>query len=134
MMWFFITTLLISIVGMVSMILIKRWELRTGKMVMRNRRPGVARAVRTTAFVTGTVAPLVARHWWEYGVEWTKLRLHRATAWTVIHTERGLEKVLHTIRHSTAPERVGEASEFLREVAEHKKQIQENAPEQYRAE
>ena len=132
--YFFISVLILSISGMLLMLLIKRWELATGKVVFARARPRVARAVHTSAFVAGTVAPLVARHWGEYTLELAKLLLHRAVAWTVLHTEHVLERVLYVIKHSTTPKRRGEASEFLREVAEHKKHLQDSAQDRTPAE
>lgn len=123
---FFLTLFALSATGMLAMLLVRRYEIKNNRLVFARARPKVAQAVETSAFVAGTVVPLVARHWGEFFVEWCKLRIHRATAWCVLWTERVLERVLRTIRHSTAPKAEGEASEFLREVAEHKKQLQES--------
>lgn len=130
MIWFFIAVLAVSIVGMLSMLFIKRWELRTGRLLFAPARPRVSQAVEKSAFVAGTVAPLVARHWWEYALEWLKLFVHRAIAFVVLVVEKNLERVLRHIKHTTDPRKLGgEASAFLREVAEHKKQIQNQLPE-----
>jgi len=58
---------------------------------------------------------------------------HRTTAWSVLQVERMLEKTLHTLRHTTAARADGEASAFLREVAEHKKSLIEKSGEKKNA-
>ncbi|HEV7449142.1 MAG TPA: hypothetical protein VGP13_01230, partial [Candidatus Paceibacterota bacterium] len=60
------------------------------------------------------------------------LRLvHVGAAWVVIRLEQGLERALHTVRHTTtqAPRNGEETSAFLREVAEHKKKLQDENPD-----
>ena len=53
--------------------------------------------------------------------------LHRGVAWTVLFAENMLEKTLRTLRHTTGQRGDGKVSEFLREVAEHKKLLQDNS-------
>jgi hypothetical protein len=50
--------------------------------------------------------------------------VHRLAALAVLLVERVLEKLLGTLRHKTqVPRADAEASSFLRQVSEHKKQL-----------
>jgi hypothetical protein len=60
-------------------------------------------------------------------------RVQKAIAWGVLYVEYVLEKVLHTIRHTTATHTTKEASPFLREVAEHKRNLLERADKEKNA-
>ncbi|HVY72492.1 MAG TPA: hypothetical protein VG984_00345 [Candidatus Paceibacterota bacterium] len=120
----FIATLLISIAGLVSLFSIKRWELETGRMVLAGARPKINAFARTVVAwferalpgllsSSGTRAAKRAEEW-----------LHRAAAHMLLATEQGLEHMLRHLRGVTEQPRTNrEASEFLREVAAHKRTL-----------
>ena len=124
MVFYLIILLAISIVGMLTLITAKRYELSTGNLMFANSRPRMARFSNRMVFLFGTAVPLYLR--WQVGrlfracTAW----IHRVTARVVVLVERWLESVLENVREKTAPNRApGEASAFLREVAEHKKKL-----------
>lgn len=121
---FFIVTLLLSIVGLVGLFWVKQWELRTGRMMLAGVRPAVGafahnvvvwfeRALPGLVASSGTKAAKRAEEW-----------LHRGAAHLLLGAEQGLEHVLRRLRGVTEQPRTSrEASEFLREVAEHKRML-----------
>lgn len=131
----FLTVVLgVSIVGLFSIITIKRYEMRTGRVVLADVRPAVGHWL-------GSGLHFVEHHlprfvWLKLEQAWRYLNrvAHRLVAWGVLHTERGLERTLETLRQRTdvVPHNK-EASAFLREVAEHKKSILEGDPDGKRA-
>lgn len=126
---FFTATLLISILGLVSLIALKRWELRTGGALGGSLRPRVGRfSEDVLAWFEGSLPELVHRNALHL-LELSKNSLHHGVAKAVVFTEGKLEHTLHVLRHTTEEKpRSGEASAFLREVAEHKKQLLAQGP------
>lgn len=124
-------TLAISIVGMISLLLLKRYELNSGRIFLGSARPAVGAFFHRKLMWIEYALPGLMRS----GVRalYANLRIlaHRAVAWVVVKVEQGLERALHNVRHKTtlAPRRGEETSAFLREVAEHKKKLQEDLPE-----
>src|SRR6185437_15803122 len=119
-----IIMLAVSIVGMFALITVKSYELSTGRLLFGGARPRISRFSARTVFLFGTVLPRF--------VVWEVRRMYRffasfahsAVAHAVLRLERWLESVLTKVRESTdAPRAPGEASAFLREVAEHKKKL-----------
>jgi hypothetical protein len=124
MVFFFIIALAVSLVGMVSMISIKRYELTTGKVVFSGLRPVVGMILSNTLVWLQKILPTLVRDWCVRGARALQTLTHRLVAQSVLAFEYVLETVLHTVREKTAPQRqVGEASAFLREVADHKKKL-----------
>ena len=116
--------LIVSIVGLVSLIYVKYWELTTGKVVAVSVRPRVDRASKHTLVLFEQILPTLLRIYSRR--IWLRLLafVHRISAWIVLKTEQVLERTLHGLRRSTDVKRVpGEASVFLRQVAEHKKKL-----------
>lgn len=121
---FFVATLALSIVGLVGLFWVKQWELRTGRMILAGMRPAVGafahaavlwfeRALPGLVASSGTRAAKRAEAW-----------LHRGAAHMLLATEQGLEHVLRRLRGVTEQPRTNrEASEFLREVAAHKRTL-----------
>ena len=99
----FLTVLLcLSAAGLVVLISVKRWELTTGRVLISKLRPAAARVLGEGLHFVERRAPAALKD-----------------------LERLLERVLNTLRHTTHVRGGGEASAFLREVAEHKKSLQE---------
>jgi hypothetical protein len=125
-------TLGISIVGMVALILMKRYELSTGRIFLARSRPAIGDFFhRKLVWLEQVLPGLVRRGLREL---WAAMLhfLQVGTAWVVLKIERGLEYALHRVRHTTTPvppERGEETSAFLREVAEHKKKLQDELPD-----
>ncbi len=133
----FTATLITSIVGLVLLLSIKHWELKTGSMVGRNVRPSINRFFHVVLLWSERIIPTLIRIYSRRALRSSLSFAHRGTARLVVKAEKGLEKTLHTLRHSTDVRRgMGEASFFLREVAEHKKQLlrTQNVPVRVRPE
>ena len=122
---FFIALLGISIVGMSAVLYLKRYELTTGKVFLAGARPRTHSFFHTLFVLVERVLPALLREQGAKAADWSVSFAHYATAKGVLFVEHSLEQVLHTVRQKTAPERVisGEVSPFLREVADHKKQL-----------
>jgi hypothetical protein len=126
---FFTITLAISILGVCGVLWGKHWELTTGQVLLGSVRPRIDRFFQIVLFWIERVLPLLVRVYSRRAAAAALVALHRAFAWMVLEFERLLERTLHTVRHTTDAKR-GEASAFLREVAEHKKRLlhAQNAP------
>lgn len=124
---FLTTLLLVSIAGLVSLIVIKRWEMTTGKIILGGIRPGAGRLLGEGLSFVEQGLPAFARRLIRRAYAASRLLLQQTVAWSVLHVERLLEKTLHTLRHTTQERGEGEASAFLREVAEHKKSLLEQS-------
>lgn len=128
-MLFFTATLLISIFGLIGLIALKRWELKTGGMLGGAMRPHVSGFFQTIVAWFEQALPVLIRENAARAGNAARTTLHRTVAQAVLAAERGLERTLHLLRHSTEEKpRLGEASAFLREVAEHKKKLLAQGP------
>jgi len=122
---FFTATLGVSLLGMILLLWLKHYELTTGRVVFSGVRPlvGELLAAFTQWFQhrAPALAARVARRAWEALLSF----LHRAVARGALWAEYALEHILRTVREKTTHARPGgEASDFLRQVAEHKKTLQ----------
>lgn len=126
---FFTTLLAVSLVGLMGLIGVRRYELVNNRVIFANIRPRVGAWLGAGVHFFERVAPTFVRHLAAKAYRHSSELVHRGTAWAVIHTEALLERTLQVLRHTTAKEGGGEASAFLREVAEHKKQLQERSGE-----
>jgi hypothetical protein len=128
---FFTSTLLIAAAGMISLLWLKRYELRTGRVFFAQVRPALGEFFgRGLLWIEGAL-PAAAGRALRRG--WNLLRhlFHAAAALVVIVAEHALERLLQSLRYKTsAPGKSGEASPFLREVAEHKKKILQSRSEE----
>ncbi len=120
----------ISIVGMATILGLKRYELNTGRVLFASARPRLRAFFRGGFFWAERVLPNLVAH--ESGRAWGMVRAAARTALArgILTIEQWLEQGLRSLRQlSHAPARGGEASPFLREVAEHKKKLQEGLSE-----
>lgn len=93
-------------------------------MLGRRVRPTANRFFHVVLLWIERIIPTLARIYTRRAVRSSLTFAHRGTARLVVKTEKGLERTLHTLRHTTDVRRgMGEASLFLREVAEHKKKL-----------
>jgi hypothetical protein len=126
---FFTATLGISIVGMISLLLLKRYELNTGRIFMASSRPAIGgffhRKLMWFEYVLPGLLRVIARRLYRA----LRRIIHVWAAWIVVKVEYFLEHALHRVRHTTVPQKRGQTSAFLRQVVEHKKKLQEDLPE-----
>lgn len=121
---FFTTTLALSIVAMVLLLTLKRYELATGRVVFAGARPALNSFFHTVLWFGQQVLPELARNQIERGWNVLLAGVQRAIAYTIVSVEHVLERILHTVRERTQSVRPsGEPSAFLREVADHKKTL-----------
>jgi hypothetical protein len=121
---FFSITLAVSVVGLLSILLLKRYELSTGKMVLGKARPKVSRVSHDVVLTVEYILPSLVVRIIKRSIELVKDWLKQVVARAIFLFERMLEVLLHTVREKTRPPRgAGEASAFLREVADHKREL-----------
>ena len=124
----FLTALLcISLAGLACVLYAKHWEQTNGKLMMSRVRPKAGEVLGVGLNFVERRAPALLRDAASRAYAAARTLVHRSTAWAVLQVEQMLEKTLHTLRHTTAARSEGEASAFLREVAEHKKLLQNSS-------
>jgi hypothetical protein len=122
---FFTVLLAISITGLVSLLALKRWELRTGNMLLAGARPHVSEVSHKILTWFERVLPHLVVQLVQRGVQQGRVLVHRGAAHSLLWAEHTLERVLTKLRGVTEHPRSSskEASAFLREIAEHKRQL-----------
>lgn len=121
---FFTCTLGVSVLAMIALLAVKRYELATGKMVFSGVRPGMNVFFETASRWGQKILPALARQYIERVVRLMLTRLQLALAHGVVAFEHTLERVLSAVRRRTEGEHPHhEPSAFLREVADHKKNL-----------
>jgi hypothetical protein len=124
---FFTITLGISIVGLVSLLSIKQWELQNGVVLLSRVRPKLGSFFHTVSLWIERILPTLVRVYFRRTLNVLRVAMHRVSAWGVLTLEHALERLLQVLRKATSTKRtVGEASVFLREVAEHKRKLLKN--------
>lgn len=124
---FFMATLALSIVGLIVLISLKQWELSTGKLVLGSIRPTLGAYLHAAVYFFEHTLPQRIHALILRAVAALRRGVHAAVAWAVLVTERVLESTLVRLRRKTElpiARRAG-VTGFLREVAEHKKKLQE---------
>jgi len=118
------TTLILSILGMVGLLVVKQWELSTGMVLGARFRPALGALMHRTLNWFEYTLPMLVKQSWYRSVLYVRTVFHRLAALVVVVTERVLERTLKGLRHNTSvPRNDTEASAFLREVSAHKKQL-----------
>jgi hypothetical protein len=113
---------------MITVLWLKRYEIRTGRVFFVQVRPSAGAFFRgALGWVEHVLPALVAREI-RRGYVWARIKLRAGVAWIIIVAEGLLERGLHLLRHKTNVP-YGEASPFLREVAEHKRKLLEEREE-----
>ncbi len=130
---FLIVLLCVSLAGLSSVLYAKHWEEINGKLMMSRVRPKAGEMLGIGLNFVEKRAPALLRDAAGRGYATARVLVHRTAAWAVLHVERLLEKTLHTLRHTTTARSEGEASAFLREVADHKKSLIEKSGEKKNA-
>lgn len=117
----------VSIVGMTSLIALKRWELASGHVLGGRVRPAVGALMHRVLVWGEFVLPGLLRYWISAGYRYVRSLFHRLSALAVVVAEHLLERALRVLRRNTqVPRSDTEASAFLREVSAHKKQLLKN--------
>lgn len=121
---FFISTLGLSVAAMAALLALKHYELASGKVVFAGMRPAMSAFSKKTLHWGQQILPALAQELIEKAWKFVLTQTHRAVAYSAIIFERALERVLRSVREwteSTHPSQ--EPSAFLREVADHKKNL-----------
>lgn len=109
---------------MLALLVLKRWELSTGHVLGGRLRPALGAAMHRTLNWFEYTLPMVAKRQYHRSRLYMRAFIHRLAALVVVLLERGLERVLKRLRHTTTvPRNDAQASAFLREVSAHKKQL-----------
>ncbi len=121
---------MVSIAGMISLLALKRYELSSGRVFLGRARPAVGdffhRGLSWFEYVLPGLLRVGARRLYAAA----RRVLHVWLAWFALKVEQGLEGALRRVRGTTTAPRLGqETSAFLRQVAEHKKKLQEDNPD-----
>jgi|SRR3569623_3424937 len=127
---FFTITLCVSIIGITMLFIAKQVELSTGSVLFGGFRPKVNRFFKTCLVVVERVIPGLAKE----GLMQVLWRLREAVkvmlARMVLKVETALQNTLHMLRDKFNPRHArGEASAFLKEVGEYKKQLETETEE-----
>ncbi len=123
---FLISTLGLSIVAVVALLILKRYEMTTGRVVLGQARPKIGAFFATGLLWIERVFPALFAQAARRSVAYIKKIIHEGVARGILAVERALEWVLKTLHYTTHPTsegRTGEVSTFLREVAEYKKKL-----------
>lgn len=119
----------VSIAALMVLLILKRREMRTGRIMFASSRPTLRRASHTILVIVEQVVPSIAKHTAGKSVRFVRESTHRFVARAILMFETTLERVLHTVRTTSQPmQGGGEVSNFLREVAAHKRAILKRAP------
>jgi hypothetical protein len=127
---FFTATLLFSTVGIIVLLVAKRFEMKTGRVFLGGVRPSVGAFFHTALVTVERVLPALVSQVLKQTARAFSWLMHNGTARGVLMLERALEKTLAGIRYATTHPpavRAGKASVFLQEVAEHKKNLLKRA-------
>lgn len=124
--------LILSTLGMLAILGLKRYELTTGRVFLAGVRPGLRAFFRQGLFWFERVLPNLIAHEGRRGWLFARAQARAAAAWVLLLVESVLERGLIALRRATAhgPRTGREASPFLREVVEHKKKLQEGLSEE----
>ncbi len=121
---FFTSTLMLSCVGLMLLIGLKRYELTTGRVVGMRVRPPVSRFFQTVSLWVERILPAIVRMYGKLITRAFLRSIYLVSAHALVRVEEWLERLLHALRHTTDVRRgMGEASAFLREVSEHKRKL-----------
>lgn len=125
---FLIALFALSLGGIIALLSAKHIELEHGRLFFAGVRPAIGAYLGSWLTFVERRAPHLLRRYATEGYTIAKALFHRGVALLVLHTERLLERTLQGLRGATGSHAAGsEASEFLREVAEHKKTLLKKA-------
>jgi hypothetical protein len=127
---FFSITLAVSIVGLVLLLVLKRYEMTTGRVVMGGLRPWVGSFFHHALHFVERGMPALMRSFIGKVLGVVRTQARHGFARVILLFEYNLERVLHVVRQKSRKRSLGEgvASEFLQEVAAHKQKLLRRAP------
>jgi hypothetical protein len=128
---FLTVTLFVSMIGLCSIVAVKRFELSTGHVVFAGVRPAIGAFLSACLHWIEGIAPNLLKQWLYRAYVLVRAVAHRLVALGVLWTERTLEQTLRMLKHKTALPRKDapqDASPFLVEVAKHKRYLLRQAP------
>ena len=121
---FFTIVLYGSILGLASLLVLKHVELTTGKTLLTSVRPRMNGFFHTALFFVEYVLPALMVRAVRVLFSIVRTQAKVLLARSIAAFEHKLEHLLNVVREKTeAPRAGGQASAFLREVAEHKKTL-----------
>jgi hypothetical protein len=128
---FFTLLLLVSVGGVVLLLTLKQIEVATGTVLFSIVRPKVNRFFKTCLLIVERGIPGLVKE--GFNLVWQKIKT--GIQWFLAHGllkfETWLKSMLALIREKTHPSHArGEASPFLREVGEYKKQLESESKEE----
>lgn len=128
---FFTVTLGVSIAGMITLLLLRRYELNTGHVFLAGSRPAIGAFFHRKLTWFEYVLPGLIRVGIKRSYQIVRGVLRVWAVRAALFIEQKLEQALRRVRHTTArvPRRGAKSSAFLKQVAEHKKKVQEELPE-----
>ncbi len=122
---FLTAVLVLSSLAMAGLLYAKEWEMRTGNVLFANSRPRASEVLhRGSRLIEESLPSLVARL--VNGLSlWLRTGARATLARSLMSLELALEKTLHALKHKTVPppSADGQASAFLREVADYKRKL-----------
>jgi hypothetical protein len=125
---FLIITLGVSLVGMTTLLALKRYELATGRVLFWSMRPRLNRLFFALLYFVERRLPRLVREGVESGVAFVRREIHKFIAKVIVFSEFWLQRALDFLHLTThAPHPTTPASAFLREVAEHKRNLLRHA-------
>ena len=130
---FFTISLAVSVTAIVALFVLKQVELSTGSVIFRSVRPQINRFFKTCLVLVERVLPGLATDGVMHVLKSIRAGLTKVLAHAVLKVETTLQNTLHAIREKLHPQHHrGEASAFLKEVGEYKKQIEAETTEEDR--
>ena len=127
---FLLITLCVSLLGIILILSIKRYEMRTGRVFFARTRPAITAPLHTSSLVIEHLLPRFAQRSVDRGIVTIRAVLGRMLAKGTFMIETMLRKMLSAIHRVVEPrERGGPASAFLQEVAAHKRKLLRRAPD-----
>jgi len=125
----FSLTLSISIAGLLVLLILKRYEMKTGHVMFGGLRPVIGRFFHQVVLLVERGVPtMVSTLLWRIARAVYR-RAGRVYAYLVVFFEYVLERTLYNVRQqSQTPRSEGGASHFLQEVAAHKQRLLRRAP------
>ncbi len=122
-------TLGVSIFGLLMLLVLKRYEVRTGRVMFKGLRPKTNRFFHSILVFIEQVIPSMTHAVVRGFLRLMRGALQRIVARAILMFEYTLEHVLHRVRQtSQPPPGQGEVSTFLREVAAHKRKLLKRSP------
>jgi hypothetical protein len=119
----------VSIAGLLSLLALKRREMKSGRVIFGSVRPGLRKFFHTILVFVEQVIPAFSKRVLHNAFRLMRGGLERVIARAILMFEYMLEHVLHRVRQTShPPQGSGEVSNFLREVAAHKRALLKRAP------